>query len=92
MLSLIPYPARTEEVEGSSEISADEYGAPEYERVYDGGMPPESYELTIANGVKIKSGSESGFRYAETTLNLIASDGRPGCAVKIYDSPVWTWR
>ena len=93
MLKLIPYPKQVTEGEGTVKTATDEFGAPKYERVYDEGMAAENYELTVAdNGAKIRAGSQSGFIYGETTLNLLTSSAEPIAATRICDGPKWAWR
>ena len=84
MLKLIPYPKQVTEGEGTVKTATDEFGAPKYERVYDEGMAAENYELTVTdNGAKIRAGSQSGFIYGETTLNLLTSSAEPIAATRI---------
>ena len=93
MLPLIPYPQRIEEGDGSPEIVVGKDGEPVFGRVKSDFLPEEGYELIIGEErTELKAATESGYRYGEVTLNLIASAGNPSTELRIHDKPRYRWR
>ena len=93
MLPLIPYPQRIEEGDGSPEIAVGKDGEPVFGRVKSDFLPEEGYELIIGEEqTELKAATESGYRYGEVTLNLIASAGNPSTELRIHDKPRYRWR
>ena len=93
MLPLIPYPQRIEEGDGSPEIAVGKDGEPVFGRVKSDFLPEEGYELFVGEErTELKAATESGYRYGEVTLNLIASAGNPSTELRIHDKPRYRWR